>query len=170
MCEGDEIVPFSFYHMQADTIIPAIEQLTDQAIEARPDLFRVRMRIKPTNNLRVYIDGDNGVSIEDCIKVNRILYKLIEEKDFFPTGDFSLEVSSPGIDEPLLLHRQYVKNTGRTVEVLFLDGAKTLGVLKAVTPTDILLEVTQGKGKKAVVENIVIPFSNIKSTTVQVIF
>lgn len=156
--------------MQADTIIPIIEQLTDKVMEARPDLFRVRMRIKPTNNIKVYIDGDKGVSIEDCIKVNRSLYKLIEEKNFFPAGDFSLEVSSPGIDEPLLSHRQYLKNISRKIEVQFLDGTNKEGILKEVATEDIVIETTQGKGKKAVIENIVIPFSNIKSTTVQVIF
>jgi len=50
---------------------------------------------------------------------NKQLYKLIEEEGYYPEGDFSLELSSPGIDEPLKLHRQYVKNKGRNIEVLF---------------------------------------------------
>jgi Uncharacterized protein conserved in bacteria len=69
----------------------------------------VQVKIKPTNNIKVFLDGDNGITIEDCIKVNRKLYAEIEELAMYPDGDFSLEVSSPGVGEPLLLQRQYVK-------------------------------------------------------------
>ena len=70
----------------------------------------VEVRIKPTNNIKVYIDGDQGVSIEKLVNYNRKLYKKIEEDGMYPNGDFSLEVSSPGLDEPLKMHRQYQKN------------------------------------------------------------
>ncbi len=170
MKEGDEIVPFSFSQMQADTIIQTLEKLADEVLTIRPDLFRVRIWIKPTNNIRVYIDGDNGITIDDCIKINKVMYKLIEEKAYYPDGDFSLEVSSPGIDEPLIFHRQYVKNIGRKVAVSLLEEATVEGMLLSVQEAAIEVEVRQGKGKKLVIEKVVIPFSNIKSTTVQVIF
>ncbi len=168
--EGDEIVPFSFSYMQADTIIQTLEKLANQVLTVRPDLFLVRMRIKPTNNIRVYIDGDNGISIDDCIKINKSMYKLIEENAYYPDGNYSLEVSSPGIDEPLILLRQYLKNISRKVEVLLTEDTKLEGILTNVLETAIEVEVKQGKGKKLVIEKVVIPFSNIKSTTVQVIF
>jgi len=95
---------------------------------------------------------------------------MIEESNLYPDGDFSLEVSSPGLDEPLKMHRQYVKNIGRTVEVLFEDGSKKEGKLITVTDADILLEHTEGKGKKAITQQLVIPFNHIKSTTVQIKF
>jgi ribosome maturation factor RimP len=94
----------------------------------------------------------------------------MEEAAWFPEGDFSLEVSSPGIDEPLLLNRQYVKNIGRKVEVTLIDESLKEGVLKTVTEKDILLEWTEGKGKKAAVQELLIPFEQIKTTIVQIQF
>ena len=88
----------------------------------------------------------------------------------FPDGNFSLEVSSPGIGEPLLLNRQYQKNKGRLVEVVFNDDTVKEGKLIEVTGDDVLIEQTSGKGKKAETHQFLIPFNNIKSTTVQIQF
>jgi ribosome maturation factor RimP len=98
------------------------------------------------------------------------LYKLIEEAAIYPEGDFSLEVSSPGIDEPLKLHRQYLKNIGRTIEVKLIDGTQKEGELETVAAEDIILKTVTGKGKKAITEQLVIPFENIQSTIVQIKF
>jgi ribosome maturation factor RimP len=70
----------------------------------------------------------------------------------------------------LRLQRQYLKNIGREVEVLFNDGSVKTGKLLQVSNEDIILEETNGKGKKAVTTQLVIPFSNIKTTTVQIKF
>ncbi len=86
----------------------------------------------------------------------------------FPDGDFSLEVSSPGVDEPLLQERQYKKNIGRTLLVTPVEGADQLGVLKEVREDKILLEVKVGKKKE--IQMVEIPFATIKKTVVQVIF
>jgi ribosome maturation factor RimP len=128
------------------------------------------VKIKPTNNVKVFIDGDNGLSIEKCVSFNRQLYKLIDEANLYPPGEFSLEVSSPGVDEPLKLHRQYKKNIGRNVEVTFTDGQKKEGKLLEVAEADIIIEQAIGKGKKATSQQVVIPFDNIKSIIVQVQF
>ncbi|NCI45065.1 ribosome maturation factor RimP [Sediminibacterium soli] len=156
--------------MANEAVLQQVEQLLEQVLADEQGYFLVSMRVKPTNNLKVFLDGDNGITIEKCVQVNRKLYKLIEESGMFPTDDFSLEVSSPGVDEPLKMHRQYVKNTGRDVEVVFADDTRKEGKLIAVTENDILLEHTEGKGKKAVTQQALIPFSNIKSTTVQIKF
>lgn len=156
--------------MATDTLLQQIEALVDATIQPEPEYFRVQVRIKPTNNVKVFLDGDNGITIEKCVQFNRRLYKLLEEAGLFPDGDFSLEVSSPGVDEPLKLHRQYTKNTGRFVEVLFNDGTVKEGKLLQVAESDIIIEQVTGKGAKAVTQQLVIPFSNIKSTTVQIKF
>ena len=130
----------------------------------------VEVKIKPTNNIKVFIEGDKGISIEKCVLFNRQLYKIIESKSFFPPGDFSLEISSPGIDKPLKSQRQYLKNVGRSIEILFNDGSVKTGRLLQVSNDDIMLEETTGKGKKAETKQLVIPFSNIKTTTVQIEF
>lgn len=156
--------------MAIETQIQRIEQLVDQLLATEPEYFKVQVKIKPTNNVKVFLDGDNGLPIEKCVYFNRQLYKLIEEDGLFPPGEFSLEVSSPGVDEPLRLHRQYAKNIGRTVEIIFKDGAKKEGKLVQVAEADIIIEQTSGKGKKAETRQLVIPFDNIKTTTVQIQF
>jgi len=95
---------------------------------------------------------------------------MIEEAALYPEGEFSLEVSSPGVDEPLKTQRQYNKNIGRSLEIVFTDGTKKEGKLIQVAEADIIIEFTEGKGKKAVTQQLVIPFNNIKTTTVQVKF
>jgi ribosome maturation factor RimP len=134
------------------------------------DVFLVEIKIKPINNIKIYLDADAGLGIEKCIKINRALYKIMEEMAIYPDGDFSLEVSSPGVDEPLKLHRQYVKNMGREVEVLLNNEEKKTGKLINVTETDISIEFTEGKNKKAVVHQLTIPFADIKETIVLIKF
>jgi ribosome maturation factor RimP len=156
--------------MATDTQIQQIEQWVKTLLEAETEYFCVSIKVKPTNNIKIFLDGDNGLPIEKCVQFNRKLYKMIEESNQYPEGDFSLEVSSPGLDEPLKLHRQYVKNIGRIVEVIFTDGSKKEGKLIAVADADIIVEHTQGKGKKAITQQLVIPFNHIKTTTVQIKF
>ena len=133
------------------------------------DIFIVNVKVKPVNNIKVYLDADSGFSIDKCTAVNRKLYARIEEEQMFPAGDFSLEVSSPGVDEPLLQMRQYKKNVGRTVAVTDqLDVEKT-GLLKDVTDGHIILEIKGKKAKDATITT-EIPFTDIKKTVVQIIF
>lgn len=141
-------------------------------LQDNEDVFLVSVRIKPTNNYKIFLDADNGLSIEKCVKINRALYKAIEERGWHPDGNFSLEVSSPGIDEPLKLLRQFKKNIGRKVEVV-MNGETDLrkeGKLLEADEQSILLEETEGKGKKLVVKNTSIPIDQIKQLTVQIVF
>src|SRR5580698_6622156 len=62
------------------------------------DIFIVSIKVKPVNNIKVYLDADSGFSIEKCSSINRKLYGRIDVEQLFPDGDFSLEVSSPGVD------------------------------------------------------------------------
>ncbi|MBS1567117.1 MAG: ribosome maturation factor, partial [Bacteroidetes bacterium] len=150
--------------MANETQIQAITAMMQQLLEGNPDYFLVDIRIKPTNNIRIALDADSGVSIDKCVFYNRKLYRQLEESALFPAGDFSLEISSPGLDEPLKMHRQYVKNTGRNVEVILNDGSRTEGKLVSVDENGIVVEETKGKNKKKEVLEHAFPFSNIKST------
>jgi len=156
--------------MNTEPQIQAVEHKVKALISAEPELFLVEVKIKPTNNIKVFIDGDQGISIEKLVQYNRRLYKEIEECNMFPGGDFSLEVSSPGLDEPLKLYRQYVKNIGRFVEVTEMDGSKKEGKLIHVTEEAIETEEQKGKGKKLEIVQHTIPFENIKTTKVQIKF
>ena len=156
--------------MEVNDLKERVHGIIEPLLVEDPAYFLVWIKVKPGHIIRVYLDGDNGLPIQKCIYFNRKLYKAIEETGWFPEGDFALEVSSPGVDEPLLLKRQYNKNIGRKVEVELLDETKKEGILTTVTETDILIEWTEGKGKKATQQQLLIPFENIKSTIVQIQF
>ncbi|MBX2920766.1 MAG: ribosome maturation factor [Chitinophagaceae bacterium] len=156
--------------MSSDATTQLIEQMIEVLLEDSPDIFLVEVKIKPTNNVKVFLDADGGISIAKCVACNRALYKQIEAEGVFPNGDFSLEVSSPGLDEPLKLKRQYQKNTGRNVEVILNDGTKTEGKLLVAGENEIVVEETRGKNKKKEIIQHTIFFDNIKTTKIQIQF
>ena len=160
----------SFFEIMANETIKVVESLVQALLANDSGYFLVEVRVKPTNNLKIFIDGDQGISIEKCVQINRGLYKKLEELGLFPNGDFSLEVSSPGLDEPLKLLRQYKKNIGRQVELILQDGSKKEGRLMEVSEDGIIIEETKGKNKKKEVINHTFLFDNIKTTKIQVVF
>jgi ribosome maturation factor RimP len=87
-----------------------IENFVLKLIEKSDDTFLVEVKMTPGNQVTVLLDADKGITIEKCTSINKALYKYMEESGLFEDGNFSLEVSSPGIDKPLKLHRQYKKN------------------------------------------------------------
>ena len=110
------------------------------------DKFLVDMRISTDNRISVAIDGDNGITIEDCIELSRYIEKSLTRDE----EDFELNVASAGLDNPLKLHRQYVKNIGRTIEITTNDGEKNRGKLLEVSDNDIVVELdNHPKRKKA---------------------
>ena len=156
--------------MQAESTIRTLEQKINKLLEGHPAHFLVEVRIKPTNNVKVFIDGDQGVILSELITYNRKLYKELEESGLFPDGDFSLEVSSPGLDEPLKLVRQYKKNVGRYVEVTMSDATKKEGRLIDTTADGIIIETETGKGKKKEIKQETLLFDQIKQTKIQIKF
>lgn len=121
--------------------------------------------------LFVYVDCDMGISLEECRKISKYLSKSIEEEEFIKE-DYRLEVSSPGIDRPLKLKRQYVKNVGRPLRVHLENGTFQEGVLKKVESDNITLalEKRRGKKKKDDKGDWVIPFDEIEKAFVEVRF
>lgn len=156
--------------MQTEDQIRIIEEKVNRLLANHPSHFLVEVRIKPTNNVKVFIDADEGVVLSDLIDYNRKLYKQLEESGLFPNGDFSLEVSSPGLDEPLKLFRQYKKNIGRFVDISLTDGGKKEGKLIDATEDGIVIETESGKGKKKEIKQESILFDQIKNTKIQVKF
>ena len=154
--------------MANEQVIASIRQLLEGILSSNPDYFLVEVKIKPTNNVKIYVDGDKGVPVEKLVALNRALYPLLETAGLFPDNDFSLEVSSPGLDEPLKLHRQYLKNIGRKVEVTLLDGTAKEGNLLTVTDNQITIEEVIGKKKDKKITDI--PLIEIKHTKVCIVF
>jgi ribosome maturation factor RimP len=156
--------------MNTESQIQAIEQKVTAIISPDPENFLVEVRIRPGNNIKVFIDGDKGMSIDKLTQYNRSLYRQIEESGIFYNDDFSLEVSSPGLDEPLKLHRQYVKNVGRFVEILLKNGIKIDGRLSAASNTEIVIEESKGNKKKPETVLHHVPYNDIKTTKIQIKF
>jgi ribosome maturation factor RimP len=156
--------------MNIESQIEAIGQKARTLISTDPETFLVEVKIRPGNNIKVFIDADNGMSIDRLAQYNRSLYRQIEESALFPNGDFSLEISSPGLDEPLKLRRQYIKNIGRYIDVLLKNGTKREGKLIAVNDNDIVLEEEKVNKKQRTMVQHTILYDDIKTTKIQIKF
>ncbi|GLB50698.1 ribosome assembly cofactor RimP [Neptunitalea lumnitzerae] len=150
-----------------------VEELLAEALEAREDLFLIDFTISSSNAISVILDGDNGVALNDCIEVSRKIEHNLDREEY----DFSLEVASAGISEPLKVQRQFVKNVGRKLSVKLVGGGKPVeGMLAEVTDTGIVLEYKVrepkpvGKGKVTVLKKEEIAFEAIHEAKVMVIF
>ena len=106
------------------------------------DLFLVEVKVSKNNNIQVFIDGDNGVKIQDCIDLSRQLEECLDRE----SGDFELSVLSFGLEEPLKMQRQYVKNIGRSLQVENEEGSFT-GTLISANEECFTIELKK-KGKK----------------------
>ena len=155
--------------MNSENQVIAVEKRLGELLTELPGYFLVEISVKPTNNIKVFVDADQGAAIDQLSRINRALYKWVEE-NLFPNGDFSIEVSSPGLEEPLKLNRQYLKNVGRMVEIVLKNGLKKEGKLISVSENEIVIEEEIGKGKKKEVIQHIILKEEIKTTKVQVKF
>lgn len=118
--------------------------------------------------LLVILDGDKGINIDDCAEVSRELSAALDSSNLIE-GAFLLEVSTPGLDQPLKTKRQYVKNVGRNVKVKLKD--KTVeGKLTAVRENGIEVVQQTGSGKKKEEQLVEIPLEEIDKTFVLVSF
>ncbi len=115
----------------------------------------------------VIVDGDQGITIDDCAAVSRSLNESLESDISDP---YTLEVSTPGLDHPLKLNRQYQKNIGRGLKLVKKDKSIVNGELKLVEEEKITIEIETGQGKKAVLKSIDIPFIEIEKAFVTVSF
>ena len=146
-----------------------VEILLNKALDDRKDLFLIDLSVSEGNAIKVVIDGDNGVNVEDCVFVSRAIEHNLDREE----EDFSLEVASAGATEPLLSTRQYKKNQGRTLKVSTNEGAFE-GILTQVLPEEIVLEWKTrepkpvGKGKVTVNKQATIAFSDIKEAKVMI--
>lgn len=136
----------------------------------RPDLFLVSAKLQSNGVLIILVDGDNGIGIAECVQISRYVGFKLEEEDVIKTA-YNLEVSSPGIDTPLTMPRQYTKNIGRNLAIKMADGTKREGKLNGLTEDAILIEEQiKQKGKKAEFIESVIPLDKITETKVLISF
>ncbi len=144
--------------------------------EAFSHLFLVEIKQLTGDVIQLYLDSDEAVTYEHCVKISRYLEAQIEEHGWLGEK-YTLDVSSAGVGEPLVLKRQYYKNIGRNVTVDVLDDHKHIkGELTEVTETHITVvyeEKVRIEGRKKKELRTIkreIPFENIKKTVVTVSF
>lgn len=149
-----------------------IEELLNDFLETRKDLFLIDLKISAGDDITVILDGDNGVSLQDCLDASRAIEFNMDREEH----DFSLQVMSAGLSEPLATPRQFAKNIGREIEVLLNDSEKIEGELAKVDEEKITLILRYrkpkeiGKGKVDVEEEKEIPYSEIKKALVTIKF
>ena len=128
--------------------------------------FLVAVKIKPGNRIMVFIDGDKGVSIDDCVKLSRHIESNIDRN----VEDFELQVSSSGADQPLLLQRQYPQHLGRILMVTKTDETVIKGKFEEYSDKGITVKIAADKKKKQAEENVFIAFSEITKSKIELSF
>ena len=162
------VVP-SFYKIM--TFREKVLNLLDEAIASHPSLFLIDLEITDAFKIIVAIDGDNGVTLQDCIDISRAVENNLDREEL----DFSLEVASAGVSKPLKNVRQYKKNIGRTLKVKTANETIE-GILTSVDDEKITLEwevrepKKLGKGKETVQKRQDVLFADIKESIVIIIF
>lgn len=117
----------------------------------------------------VIVDGDKGVSIDDCAIVSRELSNQLDELNLIE-DQYLLEVSTPGLDHPLKLKRQFKKNVGRSLKVHMQDKAILQGKLTAADEDKITIDQEVKEGKKLEIKPREIPYSDMEKAFVLVSF
>ena len=141
-----------------------VEKLVQEAVAERADLFVTEVKVKPDNTIYVFLDGDHGVQVEDCITVSRHVEHHLDRG----RCDFELNVSSYGIGRPLILLRQYRNAVGKTLSVKLPDGSKVKGVLLEADEKQLKIEIPAVKKQPAVTQEI--KMADVKEAKVEVTF
>lgn len=116
-------------------------------------IFIVDIQIKPSRSsqkVTILVDSDEGITIQECTSISRRLAKQLEELDLFADA-YTLEVSSPGLDQPLVLPRQYHKNVGRDLKITLKTGDIVKGkLLEVLSDEAVLIGLPEPKKKPKV--------------------
>jgi ribosome maturation factor RimP len=148
-----------------------IKDLIVEVISKYDDLFILDQNVSKENDIKIVIDGDRPINILDCKKINLELEKKIDEADV----DASVQVTSPGVDEPLKVKRQYYKNIGRKLQI----RTETQSYKASLeTVSDDYIEIawksrekkTKGKGKVTVDKKQNVAFNDIIEAKVMINF
>ena len=140
-----------------------IRQLIEDKLSS--DQFIVDLDITPSSQILVTLDGENGITIDHCVQINRVVEENLDREE----DDFELQVSSAGLGQPLKVFRQFEKNLDQEMEVVLADGEKLEGILKSVDQDGFELETTkrekvEGHKKKQLITRLHrIAFDNAKT-------
>lgn len=150
-----------------------MELIDERIAEINDGIFVVELKISSTNVIKVEIDKNEGnVTVDDCIRVSRNVEHNLDREE----QDFALSVSSAGLDKPLRVTQQFIKNVGRDVDVVLNDGKEITGLLTQANAEKITVQTSskekiEGKKKKElVVQDHVLPMNTIKETKIVISF
>lgn len=129
------------------------------------DKFLVEMKVTTNNRIFVDIDGDQGVTIDDCVQLSRQIEQSLDRE----AEDFELNVSSAGLDSPLKLARQYKKNIGQTLAVVPEEGDYIEGELVEADDEKFTIQPPKPK-KKPAHEPVTFMYKDIKKATIVIKF
>lgn len=149
-----------------------VATLAREFLQDQPELFLVEVVVSGSarrQKVVVLIDGDQGITIDQCAQLSRKISAALEGKELF-TGAWFLEVSSPGIDFPLKYQRQYPKHIGRRLKVTKTDGEQLIGPLLEVSPEGIRVNAETKLKKETLYNEVFIGHDSIKSVSVLVSF
>jgi len=133
------------------------------------EIYVTGIKISSDNHINLFIDGDNGVTIKDCVELSRAIEGKLDRN----REDFALDVSSHGATTPLIMPRQYKKHIGRTFEIKLVDGTKAEGDLVSFSLEEIVIQNSVrenkpiGKGKITVVKQQTIKYDQIKEARIK---
>ena len=133
--------------------------------------FLVDVSVSALNKIKVTIDNINGLAINECVNMSRFIENQLDRE----AEDFELEVSSPGLDQPFKVLRQYEKNIGREIEIILTDGQKTEGKLIRANEKEIEIEQNtrekkENGRKQFISRKLIFPFDKIKETRIVIKF
>lgn len=140
-----------------------IRQFVEEKI-AGTEKFIVDVAVSAGNRIVVEMDSPSGVNINDCIEIHRFIESRLDRE----SEDFELVVSSPGLEEPFKILKQYQKNIGRMVRVVQKAGIVTEGELAKAGNEGVEISIKKKEkinGKKQLTEKLIpISFDQIKET------
>lgn len=150
------------------------QHITELALGFLPDdsYYLVEVIIKGLDakqKVLVLIDGDNGVNIDVCASISRQIGHKLEENETIDKA-YTLEVSSPGIDHPILLNRQYQGRIGKRFKITLKTGEEVVGKLLSVADESLIVLKETKKGKKAETEEIELIINDIEKSFVLISF
>ena len=149
----------------------ALKDIIDEALALNESLYLIELSISVNNKVQVVIDGDNGVSLSETMRISRAINDNFDRE----VEDFSLEVSTPDIAHPLKVKRQYIKNLNRILKVK-TEEEELEGTLVTADEDKIVLQWKArepkpvGKGKVTVDKTVTLEYTEIKEAKVKILF
>ena len=127
-----------------------MDLLTAPLAEEGYDIVEIKLvRFRKENRLQIFVDSDEGVRLDDCARLSRRIETIIDENAMF-SSVYTLEVSSPGLDRPLITAKDFRRRIGEKVELSFNDTGMAPMTGDLISADDIVLQLKTEGGTQSV--------------------